>query len=384
MKIGNYDIILLIMKIFEITDKKTWNSFMEKQPFSQFLQSWQWGEFHERMGRKVWRLAVVDNANQHECESESARSKDAINCVSVNEETLEKIPLSPAFEKGEKILLAAQVIKYKLPLGQNYLYAPRGARENAKCKIQNAKLWNIFFKEIKELSKQEKSIFLRFEPMEEVKSEESKIIKWKVNKVNSVQPENEWLLDLEKTEDELLNEMQQKTRYNIRLAQKKGIKIKCDNEEKYFEEFWELISKTYDRKDIRTHTKKYYKGILDVNEKVELWIAEYDGKVIAGNLMSYFGDTATYMHGGADYGMRNLMAPYLLQWEIIKDAKKKGYKYYDFGGISEIKAEWEGITKFKKGFSGFKLDYGGTYEVAFSGAKYGLYKIIKELKWQRS
>lgn len=354
------------MKILEITDKKIWNDFIGAQKYAQFLQSWEWGEFHEKMGRKVLRLAVV-----------------------------EKIPLVPPLQKGEngveinrvfttggdamdcdEILFAAQIIKYKLPFGQSYLYAPRGPIISRKSKVKSQKLWKLFYGKIKDLARTQKSMFFRFEPMEE---NELKVIKLKVYKVKGVQPENEWLLDLEKTEDELLKEMQQKTRYNIRLAQKKGIQIKCGGEKKYFEEFWRLIAKTYDRKDIRTHTRQYYQGILDIKDKAQLWVAEYEGKIIAGNVISFFGDTATYMHGGADYEMRNFMSPYSLQWELIKEAKRKGYRYYDFGGISEKKAEWEGITKFKKGFSGFELNYGGTYEIPLSAVKYGLYKVIKAL-----
>ncbi|MFH0856747.1 MAG: peptidoglycan bridge formation glycyltransferase FemA/FemB family protein [bacterium] len=368
------------MQILEITDKKIWNDFIGAQECAQFLQSWEWGEFHKKMGRKVWRLAVVEKIPLYPPLQKGER-EGAINRVSATGE-------------GDNILIAAQIIKYELPFRQSYLYCPRGPQIVKSLKhalsfpngvkacpelAEWVKSEGIFllYKNLKELARQEKSIFLRFEPMEE---NELKVIKSKVYKVKGVQPENEWILDLEKTEDELLKEMHQKTRYNIRLAEKNGVRIRCADNDGAFEDFWRLISRTYSRKEIKTHTREYYKGILDIKDAVKLWIAEYKGKVIAGNIVSYFGDAAAYLHGGADYEARNLMSPYLLQWETIKDAKKNGCAYYDFGGISEVKDDWQGITKFKKGFGGFELTYGGTYDAPFKKARYGLYVAVKKVR----
>ncbi|MFH1029966.1 MAG: peptidoglycan bridge formation glycyltransferase FemA/FemB family protein [bacterium] len=412
------------MQFIEIKDKELWNSWVSAQPFSQFLQSWEWGKFHKKMGRKILRLAVMDDANKRECEHEFTRmnasgSRDAINRVSTT--------------SGNMMLAAAQVIKYELPFGQSYLYCPRGPAQNAKCKMQNAKLWNILFDELKELAERERCMFLRIEPGNELK-----VIKSKVHKVRSVQPENEWLLDLSKSENELLKGMHHKTRYNLRLAGKNSVKIRVGEGKNDFDEFFNLISSTYSRKEIRTHSKEYYQGILGMGAKeaisgnmtgvsiggltpplppsrgelkedaqTKLWVAKFENKIIAANIVSYFGDTVTYMHGGADYNYRNLMAPYLLQWEAIKEAKIKGYRYYNFGGISGGKERdgggsieiapkfsfrqawnrlfvkgnsWTGITRFKKGFGGFELNYAGTYEIVANRLKYFTYKMAKKLQ----
>jgi lipid II:glycine glycyltransferase (peptidoglycan interpeptide bridge formation enzyme) len=110
----------------------------------------------------------------------------------------------------------------------------------------------------------------------------------------------------------------------------------------------------------------------------KIYFAEYEGKVLCANMMIFYGDTATYLHGGSSSADKNIMAPHLLQWEQIKLAKAKGYKYYDFWGIDEIK--WPGVTRFKKGFGGFEVDYGGTWELAITKWKYTLYKLIKRIK----
>ncbi|MFC1612796.1 lipid II:glycine glycyltransferase FemX [Patescibacteria group bacterium] len=353
------------MNITEITDKNKWNELVASQKNAQFLQSWEWGEFHKKMGRKVWRV-VVDG-------------------------------------------VVAQIIKYSLPFGQNYLYCPRGPGVNPKSKVhpsdehgaRSPKSWNIFLKKIKELAKEEKSMFVRVELSAESDENDLRIGR----RVKSVQPENDWVLDLKKNKEELLAGMHHKTRYNIMLAKKKGVKIRLANNNNDFEKFWELISNTYNRKNINTHTKEYYNGILGGNTNehesknestrigeggasvfcvdgdVKLWVAEYEGKIIASNMVSYFGDTATYMHGGSDYENRNLMATYLLQWQIIQDAIEKQYKYYNFGGVETQKGEWQGITRFKKGFGGFEAHYAGTYDVILRKIWYNMYKVVKGLKF---
>ncbi|MFH1187627.1 MAG: peptidoglycan bridge formation glycyltransferase FemA/FemB family protein [bacterium] len=348
------------MEIIEIKDKKIWNSLVGAHPFSQFLQSWEWGEFHKKMGRKVWRFAAGES---NELNASIQSSQDGI-----------------------KRLLAAQIIKYDLPFGQNYLYCPRGAVISQELEIENQKLWNLFFLKMDKMAREEGSIFLRIEPFGG-----SEIIKSKVCKAKDIQPKNEWLLDLTKSEDQIFKEMRQKTRYNIRLAEKNGIIAISSNDKLSRNEFWRLISNTYSRKEIKTHSKQYYEGILGMAEGIKLWVAQCGGKTVAANILSYFGDSATYMHGGADYERRNLMATYLLQWEAIKDAKIRGYRYYNFGGVkaeqnikfpttSRIENNWAGITRFKKGFGGFELNYIGTYEMPVNKLKYFVYKEVNKLK----
>jgi len=379
------------MQIIEIKDKDQWNTLVAGRKHAQFLQSWEWGEFHRKMGRKVWRIGV--DTKQRECEPVFADSYDLSRRAKADkakhELTRKKVPDGSLLNS-----MAAQIIKYDLPFGQSYLYCPRGGAVE------------IFFKKIKKLAREEKSMFVRFEP-----SCDANDLKMG-RRVKSVQPENEWMLDVGKDKEELLAGMHSKTRYNIMLAKKKNVKVRVANDNKDFEKFWELISNTYNRKQLRTHTKEYYRGILGIGETpinanvntnqrewggggdggkfqkegnqnadVKLWVAEYGGKIIAANMVSYFGDTVTYMHGGADYESRSLMATYLLQWETIQDAMKKKYKYYNFGGVETEKGKWQGITRFKKGFGGFEVNYGGTYEVVLRKIWYNMYKLVKGLKF---
>lgn len=304
------------MELNEITSKDIWEQKMSSQSQAQFLQSWEWGEFQKRLGRKFWRLEI----------------------------------------EGEYFL----VIKMSLPLGWNYLYLPR-MRVELNGKILAA---------LKELASREKSVFIRIEPLNQ------NLEKLGLVKTQRGQPQKTLLLDLYKSEDELLNEMHQKTRYNIRLAAKKGVKVTLGQEE-HFARFYDLLLDTYRRKSKGLHSRDYYQKLYQ-DHLAKIYFAELNGKILCANMMVFYGDTVTYLHGGSSHDDKNIMAPHLLQWEQIKLAKAQGYKYYDFWGIDEIK--WPGVTRFKKGFGGFEVDYGGTWEFAVNKFWYKLYKILKRFR----
>jgi len=306
------------MEFKEITNKEEWENEISLQKQAQFLQSWGWGEFQKGLGRKIWRLALG----------------------------------------GYYVL----VIKMDLPLEQSYLYAPR----------LNFLLDKDIFNRLKELAQVEKNSFLR---LELVLEQDLDLFGFK--KTNNVQPGQTLLLDLIKSEDELLAEMHPKTRYNIRLAEKKGVKIKEGN----FNDlgvFYELMVNTFERKGKKLFNKDYYQKMMSTLPYAKLYLAEYAGRILCANMVLFYGDTVTYLHGGSSDENKNIMAPHLLQWETIKKAKELGYKYYDFWGIDETK--WPGVTRFKKGFGGFEVNYGGTYDLALNKFWYTAYQISKIFK----
>jgi len=262
--------------------------------------------------------------------------------------------------KNESLLASAVIIKKKL-IGQAfYWYAPRGPRGDAEAIV-------FLLAELKK--KKSGAMFLRIEP------EVLPVGNFK--KSLDLQPRKTLFLNLSLGTGELLKAMHQKTRYNIRLAEKKGIKI-TQGTIKDFPEFWRLMSVTGNRDGFRLHSAAHYKNLLSAPDFIKLFFASYEGKNIATGLFSYFGERVTYLHGASDNEARNLMAPYLLQWEIIKAAQSSGYKYYDFYGIDEKK--WPGVTRFKVGFGGFIKEYAGTHDYVFQSFKYGLYELLRRLK----
>ncbi|MEI7452083.1 MAG: peptidoglycan bridge formation glycyltransferase FemA/FemB family protein [Candidatus Falkowbacteria bacterium] len=216
-------------------------------------------------------------------------------------------------------------------------------------------------------------IFVRFDAVSDFKLPAN----GSVVKTIDVQPSQTIILDLVKSEAELLAAMHPKTRYNIRLAEKKGVKIFTDNNR--VDEFLCLLKITTERDTFRGHDDDYYRTMLNFDPNfIKLFLAEYDGRIIAAGIFCFYGNGVTYMHGASDNNDRSVMAPYLLQWHLIAEAKKYGYKYYDFYGISEIK--WPGVTRFKKGFGGEVVNYPGTFDYILSPFWYKIYNILRRAR----
>ena len=304
------------MEFKEITNKEQWDNKIGSQKMSQFLQSWEWAEFQKRLGRQIWSLDL----------------------------------------DGDFVL----VIKMNLPMEKNYLYIPR-----TDCNFDEAKI-----KLLKELTKKEKSIFLKIEPLSQ------DLGSFNFKKVKSVQPAKTLMLDLSKSEEELMAGMHQKTRYNIHLAAKKGVALKiCQTEE--FPIFYDLLVGTYRRKSKKLYSREYFHKLYH-DHLTKIYCAEYQGKILCANMIVFFADTVTYLHGGSSEKDKNIMAPHLLQWETIKKAKELGYKYYDFWGIDDLK--WPGVTRFKKGFGGFEVSYSGTWDMPINTWWYRAYKFISRFR----
>lgn len=376
------------MKIEKNFDQKGWDIFVSQQELAQFLQSWSWGDFQQNLGRRYWRFPP--RADQHQAEKSNW---------------------------GQ-----ALVIKHNLPFNKNYLYCPRGpilthtqtnadytqtdtdktrtdadhtrtntdrTRTDAEKKLEENKNFKSFFREIIEIANQEKSIFFRFELpilLNFWSDNEQKFgTKWSIRrsfsegglpivKIADVQPSQTPVLNLSKSEEEILTEMHYKTRYNIRLAERRGIKIR-QGQPAEIEKFLNLLKQTAKRDKFRPHPDNYYCQLIKI-DIAKLYLAEYQNKVLAANIIIFFGDTVTYLHGASDNKYKSLMAPHLLQWAAIKEAKRLGYLYYDFWGINEKK--WPGVTRFKRGFGGKEINYPGTFDVIFDNFWYRLYRLGKK------
>ena len=320
------------MKIIKLIKRDKLNEFVSRQKYSQFLQSWEWGEFQRKVSGKIWRLGI---------------------------------------EEDNKLVGVATLIKKTLPMGKSYFYCPRGPVFGIKK--DELRMMNLLFNEIKIVAKTEGAMFLRFEPLKKIQNS-----KFKIQNSLDVQPSKTLILNLSKTEDEILKNMHQKTRYNIKLAEKKGVEVFEAGIEK-FDDFWQLMAETSGRDNFRLHGIDYYKKMLEIDSNfIKLFFAKYKNKIIGISLVSFFGDTATYMHGASASESRNVMAPYLLQWQVIKLAKSKGQKYYDFFGIDEKK--WPGVTRFKKGFGGQEFKYPGTFDLVLSSSWYNIYKMVRKTR----
>ena len=331
-----------------IEDQKTWNNLVSNQN-GDFLQGWEWGDFQEKLGRAVKRMAIFDKENN-------------------------------------SLLCLASLIKYPLPLRKNYLYIPRGP---IIIKDQEA-VWNIFLDEIKKIADKEKSIFLKTEPVINNQKGTLEILKeLKFINAKTLQPQSTLLIDLLKNEEELLKEMEYETRYAIRVAKRRGVVIKkIENfleKKEHLEEFWRLLQETAQRNHFKTYSKKYYEEILGLNGdlKSQLLLAYLDNQIIGINIIVFFNKTATYLYAASKKGYGKYNASTLLLWEAILEAKMKDYNFFDLWGISasskKSSDKWSGFTAFKKSFGGKEINYLGTWDYIFDKKFYFLYKISKKI-----
>lgn len=328
------------MEVREIKNKELLNKFIVLVDPGNFLQSWEWGEFQEFLGNKIWRLGI--------------------------------------FEKDE-LLGSVLLIKKILPFGFSYFYSSRVI-------LKSEGVFNVLLDNIKKMASAGKAIFWRFDWVEK---ELPKYLAGEVKKARyDVQPKCTLILDLEKSEDDILVQMKPKTRYNIRLAMKKGVKIVISEERKDLEEFLHLNRITAERDGFRSHNDEYYRKFFDFwvkKGKLKIFLAKINNEILAANLVLFFGRRVTYLHGASSNQQRNLMAPYLLQWRQILEAKKMGYKEYDFWGIASTDLkdgkgkDWAGITRFKQGFGGKEVNYAGTYDLVLNRFWYGVYSFVKRL-----
>lgn len=361
-----------ISEIMDIVDEKC-DIFKKTSPKEAFLQSEQWRKFQENFGKETFH--IDENSKVLNCE----KNRFWANIVSHNLPIVGKyfyIPRGPIFDvQNKENLECLEGVKVFLQ------YLIWMARENGAGWIrvdpQNEKFFSLISEAVKKIFQDEKSVSIKKAP-------------------HYMQPKEIFEINLEKSEAELLSEMKTKTRYNIRLAEKKGVKISHSSQstiEKYLNDFLRLNKEMAKRNGIVTHFDQYYRKMIESlsDDMLKIYVAEFAGKIIAANLVLFFENSATYLHGASSDENREVMAPYLLQWKQIQDAKARGCGIYNFGGVKTInngqgaknnKKSWEGITRFKMGFSTKTepIEFPGSYDIVVSPIRYYLYRIIQKLK----
>lgn len=302
-------------------ERNEWNKFiLDHAPKSgAFLQMWEWGEFQESIGKTVNRILTDE--------------------------------------------MAAQMIQMSLMIGKKYWYCPRGP------------IGQIDLDRLKD----DRSLFLRLDPP---------VGSFKHGRhVGSVQPADTLITDLSQKSDDLLKGMHSKTRYNIRLAKKKGVEIEISPANVVFQDVWPIFKATSSRGAfVMQHTQVFYEQMLESLStddcRAYLAIARHKKDILAANIMIDCAGTRTYLHGASSNEKRNLMAPYLLHWALIEDAKEKGIDSYDWWGIAPEGVEnhkWAGVTRFKLGFGGERLSYAGAFDIVQNSLWYWGYQIARKL-----
>jgi len=335
-----------LIELFE-KDKQEYNAFVAACVSGSFLQSWEWGEWQAALGRQVKRLKIND-------------------------------------ENGD-VVGVVQLIQTPLFMGKHYWYAPYGpvVRKSENQKIRNLEVTVKLLKE-----NFPASIFIRIEPQDK-----SLILDLSsLTKSTNIQPAITMVVDLQKPDEELLGAMHPKTRYNIKVAEKHGVAVQSDlvvmpQHGLYVKEALDLIVQTQVRQKYRGHSASYYKNLVDFfalknqrsDLKVIIYKALWNKQLLATGIMIDFGKVRMYLYGGSSEENKNVMAPYLLHWQAMKDARALGMNIYDLGGSEVASGGERGFTRFKQGFGRRVITYAGAYDIINKSLWYNVYRVARWL-----
>lgn len=330
-----------------------WNAFVQASPQGSFLQSWAWGEFQLSAGFPVLRLlARADTGTEIEAVGLWARRSLPLRRFFL------AAPWGPVFAPAERRSLAT------VDVLQGFAGALREALGSG-------------------------GVFARIEPRLEAAAAVQRELQAAafVPGARSIQPRSTRVVDLEKSEDDLLRSMHPKTRYNIRLARRHHVVVDDETFENGLRHFLNFARETERKGTFHYHADEYYRVMLKTLapiRMVQILVARHEGLPLTAHLLVRYGDTVTYAHGASGSPHKHVMAPYLLQWEGMLRAKAQGAKRYDFFGIapphSSATHAWAGVTRFKAGFGGTEEHYVGAADLVTDPTFYRLYEAGRSLR----
>ena len=265
-------------------------------------------------------------------------------------------------------------IRQALPFGQSFVWFQKGPEKITDSFINSAK--------------ETVTTFVRIEPMD---ASERDVAKYSLKPVikgyllsGQASPKATRVLDLTLADADILDQMKSKTRYNIRLAEKKGVTVARSTD---VDAFYDMLVSTSGKKTgYFPHEKAYYQKLIETlgpDDLARIYLAEHEGDALAGILVVYSGKCATYLHGGQNGVRKNLMAPYLCQWIAIREAKERGCTNYDFWGVAETddpNDPWAGITRFKEGFGGEKIVFPGSFDLVIRPFWYNILTLMAKIR----
>lgn len=304
-----------------IEDKEDWESFVLSKNPKTFLQSWNWGETNKLLGKKIFRLG---------------------------------------FFKGDKLVGVCLVIKELAKRGP-YFVIPGGPLIEWSKKA----IVSIFLKQIKNLSQKEGVWFVRIRP-ELIDNPENKIFIKRLGFISSpmhLHAENTWVLDIKKSDTELLKGMRKTTRYLVKKSLDMGLIFGQTSDPDSAKILARLQRETVERHKFVGFSEDLFRAQLLTFAKdgqAKLYFCRLGKRVLAAAMIIFYGKYAYYHHGASDKLALKIPASYFLQWKIIQEAKMRGCSYYNFWGIAptdDPRHRFAGVTLFKKGFGGERIDW---------------------------
>lgn len=305
----------------KISKKEIWEKFVLSNNPRSFLQSWNWGETNQLMGKEIFRLG---------------------------------------FYRGRQLVGVTLLIKEEARRGR-HLLIPGGPIID----WENKDLVKFFLQSIKGLAKKERAWFVRLRPelLDTDKNQRFFSSLGFIPAPMHLHAENTWVLDVTPSEDDLLKGMRKSTRYEVRKSLKSGLSLEMTVDEKKSKVLKRLQDLTVARHKFVGFSEKIFKAQLKTfgsDDQAVLFLCKKGREVLVAAIIIFYGDTAYYHHSASTIKYKKLSASYFLQWQVIKDAKRRGIKYYNFWGISpegKKNHRFYGVTVFKTGFGGVRVDW---------------------------
>jgi peptidoglycan pentaglycine glycine transferase (the first glycine) len=341
-------------------NKEQWNNTVSQLPGAHILQSWEWGEIKTKYGWSALRFVWA--------------------------------------KRDKKITAAAQILQRNVRLFKSgpemkVLYIPRGPLMDWKKVALRIQV----LEDLHKYAIKSRSIFIKIDPevitardaKDSMSQEKDRIMRDFVNlgwrfSSEQIQFRNSFWMDLKPSEQDLLSVMKQKTRYNIHLAERKGVRVRMASESD-FSLLYDLYAQTSIRDGFIIRPKEYYYSVwkmLFENSKACGLIAEFENMPVAALILFYFGKKAWYFYGMSSEQHRDKMPNYLLQWEAIKQVKHLGCTVYDLWGAPDTTDEddkmW-GVYRFKQGLGGEIIHTVGAWDYPTNRWSYLIYNNILPL-----
>ncbi|PWH19175.1 MAG: hypothetical protein DDG59_03980 [Anaerolineae bacterium] len=332
-------------------DYLQWERFLAQHPQAHLLQSSAWGKFKEQFGWDVYHL--------------------------IDQEWGAQVLVKNVFG----ILRFAYIPKG--PVGGQDRLADWLTQQNQEA------FSHSILAQLRAFCHQQQVAFVKVEPdilLENQMDSQDCPVGFEISS-HAIQPLRTILIDIKAEETEILARMKQKTRYNIRLAERKGVVVRAAKD---IDLFYQMMQTTGHRDGFAVHSYAYYEKVYRSFSELgqsELLIAYYRDTPIAGLMVFCQGERAFYFYGASRDEHREVMAPYLLQWNAILWAKKRGCTLYDLWGVpdydeAELEQHFEqrkgglwGVYRFKRGFGGRVVRYAGPYDFVNSRWLYWLYRL---------
>lgn len=335
-------------------ERDKFNHFMAWGPKGHILQSYEWGEVKALTGWEPLRLIV---------------------------------------EEGKEIVAGLSILKRKVPgMNKSIFYAPRGPVAD----ISRHELLDFLWDEVRELGKKHGAIMLKIDPDVPIENQEFLAYLEKAGfrpaqtaeGFDGTQPRFVFRLDITPSLEELFANLHQKTRYNVRLAKRRGVNVYTARNKEDLKVFYQVLLETAQRDKFLVRSYEYFETLWDQlveKDLAKMFLAEYQGEVIAGTLALIFGDKVWYLYGASSNRHRNVMPNYLLQWTMISWAKENNCTLYDFRGVPGDLREDNplyGLYRFKKGFNGDYTQFIGEYDLVLDPLMYRLWNVAEPMYYK--